>query len=252
MTDVDTGTTPFPDPSQVTLAENALVIRKSTSADTTARKWRVFADDRTAILFIDQTGANPPVLFSAYIGEFYSYTPNDQNGFCLIARQHENDSQTYRENLPVVVTLGTSWLGHYLGGSVAGLASSVAFTKIGGVLARVASNINPGNSYDDVLGGYGPLPNPADGAILLAPCLMMTYETSQYALRGHLRGLFQFCHPAAGVNDGDTIAGMGDLAGRSFMLCKRVYTRNMSSGVGDTWYVSGAIAVELSQPASTP
>lgn len=260
MTDVDTGTTPFPDPSQVSLSENALFVRKSSSTGSTARLWRIFADDRTAILFADQTGANPPAFFSAYFGEFYSYTPNDAHGFCIIARQHENDTNTYRENLPssvwsqVAATGGlrTSWLGHYLAGGISGLPSSVTFAKVGGVFGRFSSDANPGNPYDDILGGVASFPNAADGATLLAPFLMITSETGQFCLRGHLRGLHQFCHLSTGVNDGDIISGQGELAGRSFMLCKRVYTRSVNSGTGETWYMSGAIAVEISQPAATP
>ena len=260
MTDIDTGLNPFPDASQVSLSENSLVIRKSTSSSTVARFWRVFADDRTAILFIDHDSLTPPTLLSVYIGEYISYLPNDTHGFCLIARQHENDASVARENLPCSVAsqatpisgLLSAWPGHYMAGSVAGMASSVAFAKSGGVLGRFASNTNFGSSYHDILGGVASLPNPTDGSILLAPFLLTTVESGQSCLRGHLRGLFQFCHVASSVNDGDTFAGTGDLSGRSFMLCKRIYTRNVSSGTGDTWFTSGAIAVELTPPPVTP
>lgn len=260
MTDIDTGVHPFPDNSQVSLSENSLVIRKSASSSAVARFWRVFADDRTAILFLDHDSSSPPAYLSAYIGEYFSYLPNDTHGFCLIARQHENDTMVARENLPSSVAsqatptgnLLSSWPGQYLAGSVTGMASSVGFSKVGGVFGRFASLNNLGSSFHDVLGGVASLPNPTDGSILLAPFLMTTSESGQNCLRGHLRGIYQFCHVASGVNDGDTFAGTGDLAGRSFMLCKRVYTRNVSQGSGDTMFTSGAIAVELTSPPVTP
>lgn len=201
MTAVGTGTNPFPTTAQA--AAPGLFIRKSVTADGTARGWVVVADGTTFHLFIlsgDTVGRYQSFSF----GRFYSFQSGD----------------AYR----------TAILGHTTtgGGSSTGLdtntlASSASSTTSGVYVARTYTG--SGTSTSAGMCGFSTTvsspwngPNPPDGNVYVSRLFLS--ESS--ILRGYIRGLYQII-TASGLNDGDTFTGATgtDFAGRTFLVLNR-------------------------------
>ena len=262
MTDVDTGTEPFPTAAQTTLAESSLVVRKSTTTDGTNRPWLIGADDRTMILFI-QHGDYADQWDGTYFGEFYSYRPGDSNACAIIGRHLEATTPRGTAHFGRIInapsgitnadwpTLSTEGcLGHFLSENQLGVASSMAFfTASGGGFhyGVTAGSTNPyGANREDDIGGPFPAPNPVDGALYVTPIAIVTYTGSSYAVHGRLRGLVGFAHNAAAFADGDVIEGAGELAAKSWRCVRKVYCAANSNGT--TYHLSGNLYLETSQP----
>lgn len=207
-------TGPFP-----TNAQNALgvTMRKSTTADATARPWTVIADPRTCYVFM-QSGDSGSVYLSACFGEVYSLlTVTDLYRSIVIGRPTPNVAtiSTTTELLPALsVNVGSAQGGHYMPRLYTGIGTSVPVLKWGDT-ARAAASA----AY--FMGGGGlNLPEPVTGAIHVAPIHIT--DTSR-TVRGRMRGLFHCCHNGAaaapnGFADGATVTGSGAYAGRTFYV----------------------------------
>lgn len=203
MTAVATGTNPFPTTAQA--ASPGLYIRKSATADATARGWVLLADGTTFHLFIlsgDTAGRYQTFSF----GRFYSFKTGD----------------TYRSLI----------LGHNATG-----ASTSAGLDVGSInsttSATVAGVFSPrgqagtGTSSSANLFGVGSTvwaspfngPNLADSKVYISR-LFVGEASSTAGLRGYLRGVYQII-TAAGLSDGDTFSGAGDFAGKTFLVLNR-------------------------------
>lgn len=201
MTAVATGTNPFP-----TVAQRAApgeFIRKSATANSTARAWLLLADGTTFYLFILSGDFTSYQSFG--FGRFYSLTASD----------------TYRSII----------LGHTASGSAA--ASGLDSGSLGSGTTSAATGVftprvraGTGTSVNAGLLGIGTSlystpfngPNPGDGLIYLSR-IFVTDALATNGLRGFLRGVYQLI-TAIGLNDGDTFAGSGDFAGRSFTVLR--------------------------------
>ena len=89
----------------------------------------------------------------------------------------------------------------------------IQFCKLGD------GNVTAG-AFGQATNGILLMQNPTDNKIYIAPFRIMTIATNQ-TLRGRMRGFWHFLHPIASVSDGDTFSGVGDLAGKSFMMVKQ-------------------------------
>ena len=89
MSDVDTGTGPFPTAAQGTAGVAMTAWRKSNTADSTARAWLIFADSRTVHVFI-ASGDTSGVYFRYSFGEFYSTVSSDPYRCLISGRTSEN------------------------------------------------------------------------------------------------------------------------------------------------------------------
>jgi len=229
MTALATGTNPFPTAAQAT---NGLFIRKSNTADATARTWVVLADQRTVFMFVLTTDS-AGVYLAWTFGEIFSKkSVTDVGGAILIARVTEN-SAAITSGVEVMDTqqcpISSTIAGHYLARDVAATVGAIACGKVG----DVASTVNA--AALQALIGIVALTNPADNRIKLGP-LNVTHISGGNTDRGRLRGLWHFCHPLTGVSDRDTFSGGDDIAGRAFLLLKQgggggVYILETS----DTW-----------------
>jgi hypothetical protein len=202
----------FPTAAQ---AANGLIIRKSATPDATARAWRAYADDRTLIMFI-QSADYGNAWHGFYIGEIYSRTAADAFNGMSIGRIIEQIAATptalpTQELLHVLNPVATVTSGHYIARSW------------GTNQAQSAVNVNKhGAGEHDAadMRGLTAFPNPVDGAIDVDPLVVSELITPTFVNRGRLRAMWHFKHPIAFVNDFDTFAGVGALAGRSFRLIK--------------------------------
>jgi hypothetical protein len=230
MSDVDTGTGPFPTTAQCSLTQNSLVIRKSTAASATVRPWTVYADSRTAYIFI-QTGDIATTYFACMMGDIYSYAPVDAFNAMLIARNYENNGTYSYETFGGLSTvLGTAYAGHFLARSYTQAGGSIAVGKHGDGIKQASS-----------VGFIGTVPftNGPDGGLYMCPA--QVHEAGGH-IRGRLRGCYVWLHPAYGIADGDTFDGSGDFATKSFEAVSLV-----TSGGG----VPGVAIMETSDTLDT-
>lgn len=195
---------------------NGMFIRKSATADATARQWYCIADDRTFYLFVF-TGDSAGFCLGYYFGDFYSLLTGDgfRTGFC--AKTVENDATLSNDNLSklsATTTSGTT--GHYV---------ARAYTGSGTALNEVAcaEGCSTGSGVVGAAVIYGPsglvYPNPVDNGVYINRCRFFDNSTT---FRGWMRGFWSFGNQVSGVADGDTfIAAPGTpLAGRTFRLIK--------------------------------
>jgi hypothetical protein len=250
MTTVDAGTNDFPTTVQLSAG---MVICKSQTADATTRSYILAADDRTFILFI-KTGHTSYTDHwgTTYVGEFYSFVPNDTNAFIIAGRQTQNSSSFTSELALYAVqavafnaTFTPSAL--FIGGSHNGAVGSVACNPATDSFAFYWYT-GSFTSGTDGIGGWLSNPNPADGAIVLSPLYLITGSTATTAvLRGRYRGLYIPCHRVTEFAHGDAVTGAGELAARSFQIVKHV-TAFTGGGSG---FASGLAALETTAPATS-
>lgn len=210
MTTVDAGTGPFPTAAQGVGGVAMLVCRKSVAASAVTRAWIAFADSRTLYLFI-MTGdlsSGTPVYSALVFGEIYSFKPStDVYRSVLIARVAEN-SAAASAGLDTLSALNAATTGCYTARSYTGTGTSVS-------LGRHGDAVRGGST---AMTGTCQYPNGPDGGIYLSP--VWIHEVAGLNVRGKLRGIYQFCHLPASINDGDTFTGVGAYAGKSFRVVK--------------------------------
>jgi hypothetical protein len=207
MSDVNTGTNPFPTNAQSALTDNSLMIRKSLTADATTRAWIVVADNKTCYVFIS-TGDQANTYYGFSFGDFYSVVSGDAWNAFVQGRALENSSavgNTAGDTDVVGGSLNTTNAGHYVARTYTSLVGSTQFLKT--------------TTWNQGTFGVGALayPNPGDNSIYLSRAFL--YFQAGNALRGYFRGLWSWMH-SSGANDGDTFNGAGDLAGKSFLIIK--------------------------------
>lgn len=257
MSDIDTGTTPFPADAQSALTQDSLVIRKASSAE-----WIVAADERTCILFIraDATG-----FYGTYFGEYYSYRNDDVHGCALIARPFENSSSVKGEqfawlfppesNASTVTKYGMTYLasavstyvwGCFAAGWTLG-ASSVPIALSGGAMCNGINQDQYGATRTEFFNGWQNVPAAFSGRLFLNRPSLIGYNGGVYGLMGHLRGVFIPQHYSAQWNVGDVIEGAGELAGKSFLCVKQVFAGNLDSVLPAT-HISGTVLIGSTTP----
>jgi len=214
MSDVDTGT------GWISSTGSYHVVRKSNTADSTARAWIIFADARTAYVHI-LAGDGPGIYTSFQIGEFYSFVNNDSYRHCVQPRTAENSASTTGDFLPIVNATISSGGGVSVPRGYTGVGGIILMGKHGDpIKAGTSSALNASTSNV-------PFPNPIDGGLYLSPLWIHDQTTSPAGnIRGKMRGLWQVLHSISSFLDGDTITGTGTLAGRTFQIVK---TSNSSS-----------------------
>jgi hypothetical protein len=220
MTDVDTGTNPFPTVAQ---KANGLFVRKSATADTTVRSWKVFVDERTFYMFI-QTGDIAGTYFGWAFGEIYSFKTNDPGRTILIARPNEANTSGYAGDEPfayaIVKPSNLSQPAHYLARAVGGGAGAKACGKI---QAGLTSSKDLDNQVTEALPIIGYLDQPPTTSHRWKLASLRVIEddgSGNMVIRGRLRGLMQVCHHPAYAQtiliDNAIFSGQGNLANRAF------------------------------------
>lgn len=212
MSAVATGTFPFPTVAQA--AAPGVPIRKSSTPDSTARRWIVVADPLTFYLFT-WSGEHPGWSGFAF-GEVYSYLAADLGRTALIGRQTVGSTSALIDNLNDLHALQiatTTPPGHWLARGI---------EQAQGTPVIVGKHGNGAHSAVTLVGLAG-FPSPNSGGILLNRVYLHEATTAGTTeappVRGHLRGFWHYLHPAGSqVSDGDTFNGAGDLTGRSFLV----------------------------------
>lgn len=240
MSSVDTITAdPVPAVAQSALTSNGLIIRKSTSSNSTTRDYVAVADGRTIIMGIN-TGDDPGTYYVWYGGEFYSYVPSDGYNFMLVARSGENDTTASYEHLTSLVnsnSMSSTQSGGFVMRDYTGTGTSTAIAKHSDNIKMAGANVWTGAATNSVQ-----YPNGADGGFLWLPVSIV--EPGTKTLRGHIRGAWATPHyyTSAGIVNENTVSGAGSLSGRTCRVLKQI----ISSA-----YAYGAMLLETSDTADT-
>ena len=249
---IGAGTGQFPTTGQMAAPSGALVARKSTTADSTARAWTIIADDHTIYMFIETADQTAPMCSYPWMfGDFSSYAPSDANNCTIIGRTIENSAAFCPNNtlsttglyesfghLCPMNTTGLSNVlgGHYASASWTGIGGSIAVgkhsdqAKMGlssspvpqmGYLGQWTSGANNSGSTWASEFAY---PNGPDGGLFVAPVWLHH--------GGHVRGYYKgmWCplqHMPLG--HGDTYSASGNLSGKSMIAMNVLGASNLNT-----------------------
>lgn len=257
-----TGTGQFPTGSQSSVGTGQLVIRKSATADSTARAWTIVANGQTIYLFTETGDTTIPTAACTFVfGDFKSFKSSDQYAVSIIARVAENSGASFTDSLHIVgasnnntYNLSNVIMGHFVARHWTGTggaikvgktidSSKLYYQSVNGILGGYSSDTQTSaSSAGMALGRWNqttawPFPNGPDGAIWLSPI----YLNHHMALRGYLPGLWAPLHDRPlGHNDTLTYSG-GNLNGKS-MVAQNIHAYINGSNNGD----AGQVLVETS------
>lgn len=208
LSSVSTGTNPFPTAAQGVGGVAMVVARKSTTADATARNWVIYADARTAYVFIS-TGDTAGTYLAFAFGDIYSFAGTGDTGRCLIVgRVTENSATITVDKLDALSAMNAATTGHFMAHTYAGGGASIAISKHGDATKGSAS----------ALVGTIVFPNGPDTGFYISP--VWVCETSNN-VRGFVRGFYQILQPIASFTDGQAFTGAGDYTGKTFAIVKQ-------------------------------
>lgn len=230
MTALATGTGQFPTSAQLNLGASpagSVVCRKSNTADSTARAWWCIADATCFYLFVE-TGdsTNPVACKSFFFGDIFSYASSDPYKCLIIGRNNQNSTSPNLEAFSWLTATGklvNPIAGHFMASSQAGVGTSLPVGKHSDVVKAgydtgnepPASGTTTGstaNGITTVSTAAFVNPNPTDGGLFLAP--IWVHHTR--GVRGYMKGLWLPCQFRP-LNHGDTVAGTGAMAGKTFL-----------------------------------
>jgi hypothetical protein len=255
-----TGTGQFPTAAQSAIGVGTLVIRKSTTADATARAWTLVANGQTIYLWIETGDMVAPTLaaYTFVFGDFKSFKATDLYAVGIIARNIENNNGAANESFclvsPIVAwNLANKAFGHFIArhwsgqGGSAGCCKFMDWTKNGYQTvqgcwsgdAQTSVGGSTNNSVGRFLSNAGqlPAPNGPDGSLMLSPL----WISHNWAYRGYWPGLWVPLHDRP-LNHNDVITvASGNLNGKT-LLCQQPFVYISGNDFGnilvetsDTW-----------------
>lgn len=220
MSAVTTGTNPFPTTAQVS---GGLFIRKSETANSTARPWVLIASDTGFMFFPDSNGTlwttDPAALGCSgqfYFGDLVSYKPSDAYGTIIIGAIVTSTSNgNFARKSQQGVSTWAADNGHYLARNQAQSVGSIQCSKWAPMEGGVGTVMG--------LTAVSPYPDTVTGGMLISPILISeTNGGTGMLIRGRLPGVWNPCH-ALPATHADTMTGSGDTSGKSFLIAT-VYT----------------------------
>jgi len=229
-------TKPIPSMTQGVSSTTGHTVWRKSADTTTARAWRVLMDEKT-FYFFPLTGDSANVYAGVPgFGEYFSLVSGDLYRSFISGRNTEN-SAAVTGNLAALTPLCHR-------NSIASAAASStyiarAYTGIGGSLLINLLNGLPGVFNSGFMGGTGlaQSPNGPDAGIFIGPIFIS--EIAASSIRGRLRGLWDWGHAAAMMNDQDTFAGTGALSARTFVEFKQLDFTNGLGGSDSTGGIVG-------------
>jgi len=188
MTDLDNGTDPFPSATPPSQTPSSLYLWVSDTANSTVRSWIIAADERTAIIFVYRDSADVnkgPGWLVTYMGEFFSYAPNDAYQVATLGTFFVNTTEPKMIGNPLgrmppadVTTPCTGvWVARNFNGEPDSLTANWSWSCY--PMSTTFSSIS------------GPFPgvNPLDSKLWMTDIPIVTNRTD-VCIRGVLRGLY--------------------------------------------------------------
>ena len=234
---VGTGTGQFPTPAQL-LTTGHVVVRKSATADSTARNWLIYADAYTFYLFIRSEGET---FYTATVfGDIYSLKGSADLYRCILMGQFIENAVPNNSNCSThllgaasssTTSIAAAQSGHYMPRSYTGGGSSVSVLKMGdNAFIYNISNVLP---MSGLMSGV----NWPDNSLYLPPIRIGESATSAY--RGRLRGCYHVLQFATAFTNGGTFNGSNDLADKTFTTLI-----GFESAVPTVWCIETSATVE--------
>lgn len=232
MTDVDTGTGPFPTPAQVSGGWHWY---KSSFSNANPVRWWLFADARFVVLAIaTQSGSNATFLATAArgFGDPIALAPGGDSWSTLLC------------GASVAPTAGAHTSGTLVGGGAATFGSGI-------VMCRALSGLGSATlmqSRPEVGGvsrtsgvdqdGFGQFPSEVDGVLRLSRVFSATSSTNAPPRAIH-PGVWYAPHTGvvdSGIVPGDVLIGSGDLLGRR-LVAVGTTSSSLSGAPGGMYFV---------------
>lgn len=232
MTDVDTGTGPFPTDAQMS---GGGYLFKSTTANTTAARYRIFCDERF-IIFATAAGsasvAGNRAANARGFGDPIVLAPGGDAWGTVLSYNGSNSSSSYTGSLECAVSSGSNGACAFPR-AISGLGGAVL-----GDVQVFTGALNLVSGTDNTLGAF---PSEVDGRLRHVRTFIKEVGTTKpprvlnpgvnYIPQSGLAGL---------IADGDILDGTGDMAGRRLMC--------VPAGVGYTSTPSGIYLVDITGP----
>ena len=180
MSDVNTGTGPFPTTAQVS---GGLYWAKSSTADSTARPWIAFADSRCFYLMVANNASYTDDFFCYTFGDLISTKTPDAYA-CTIFGNTSSQATVYAAGAASqnIDYLGAV-VGCYLPRAYTGVGSSVNMARNVTLHTTSPAGFSGGSAFQNVY------PNAADGGLYVTPLILME-NTAGYVDRGLTPGLY--------------------------------------------------------------
>lgn len=230
MTDVDTGTGPYPTVAQ---SSNGYYQMKSSSTDATQCAWCLVGDGKTFYLFVDYNGAaasgmsSSGTFYGTVFGDILSYKAGDAYASVLAACTNANSTSSPQQ--------GLGWQRRSVS-SPTSFSNSISiardFTAVLGsrYVGLMASGLNDGMGLDT----YIAYPHQIDNGFYINP--VQVTQGPPAVIRGRMPGLYEGMHGRA-LNNGDIVENVQGLTGRKFMM---MYVNSGSQG--------GHVMVDITGP----
>lgn len=209
MTDIDTGSGRFPTDAQ---QSGGLYWPKSDAANSTARRWFIFGDDRMVYVGTAPGSSYQTHMTTHAFGDVLAQRSGDAYS-CLLT------GDLYDRVGSGAMSGGDIGFSQRPGSSEGGKFYPRAFTGLGGSVAAELFGISHNGGGGTVQSGcpnysWGTFPNNADNGLLLCP--VTTFVGNGF--RGNLPGVWHVIQDARGsFATGDIVAGTGPLANRKLM-----------------------------------
>ena len=199
MSDVDTGTGPFPTDAQVS---GGLYWGKSSTANSTARAWRLFGDSQGFYFCVNYDGSG------SWLGSAWSDVPSEKAG------------DAYRTLIVggTSATLSTMGQLHAINSSSSGHFFARKYDQTGTAIVALKLSHHTSSSG---MGYYGiAYPAPMGNQFYCAPVDVWegTSISALTALRGPLPGVYAPLHPGSQLTDGSSQSDVTGLDGRTLMI----------------------------------
>lgn len=203
MSDINTGTGPFPTTAQIS---GGAYWPKSTSADSTTRGWVLVGDGRYFMLSASSI-AGAAVFHSAF-GDFLSNKSPDAYG-CLLSASNASIPGNSTSTLSMSHASGNSVQGGlFVARGSSGLGSAQSMAR--------AANTFATSGYSGGSGSWPAYPNPADNGLLLSQ-ISLIEASPQFCLRGTIPGTY-FAPQVIGTGvfaNRESVVGVTGLSGRT-------------------------------------
>jgi hypothetical protein len=259
-----TGTGQFPTAAQTAIVGGFVAIRKSNTADATARAWTLIANGQSFYLFTESGDNTLPVgAATFFFGDIKPYKPADQYAVMIMGRISENGSTSQNDPMQVIghITpssgnLNQKYYGHFMARSWTGLGGSVQvgktfdWAKLGGsvpmqyqadnntqTIANGGVALTMGRNTT-VSGNIFAAPNGPDGALYLSP----VYVFHNFAFRGYLPGLWAPLQDRPLTHNDTITIATGNLTGKS--LIAQQFMAYVGQGLGTADF--GVVCAEYS------
>ena len=226
MTDVNTGSLPFPTAAQFS---GGIWSAKSASADSVARAWFAVADAKTFYLFKNTSTTYAAHYETFSFGDASSFRVGDAYG-CFIQGSITDYSTSYQSSDHLARFATSTSSGMYVARPYNGLGSPIQ-------PIRSCPTINTSNDYysGDTGSTAAQYPNLADGGLYVSAIYLS--ENSGAVFRGTIRGIFGVPQRVTAGNfaAGDVVTGVAGLPGRR--LRAMTTTPATSSSTGGVYFL---------------